>query len=476
MKKYYLLYLIISSFLVKLNSQSIELELFSKSEVAMPVEIANAGDDRLFIVNQNGRIFILNNDGSVNSTPFLDITDRVPFKESQHGLLGLAFPSDYNSSGKFFVCYIGEVNSKESTIISRFKVTSNVNVADAGSEQIVFFFEQTIPGLDHKAGCIKFGPDGYLYIAAGDGGKSTHGVNAVDLSKDMGKILRIDVSGDTFSSPSDNPFSNDASALNEIWAYGVRNPWKISFDRQTGDFWIADVGDDKYDEINFQSATSKGGENYGWPCYEASIVGQFAPTDCPDINSTTVPVETYFQDKPATKVAVTGGFVYRGNKYPYFNGYYIYAEAYTGYIFGVYEENNEWKQIPLGQVEEFIVSFGEDKDGELYASTYYVPGYDEVGNEIYKVKLNAPTGIRKISGIDNYINVYPNPSENILTVYPEYQNLKYYITSESGMLLKTGTIDNNNQVNISEIPSGFYILKLTDYKNNYVGISKFQKL
>src|SRR5690554_2313016 len=229
-----------------------------------PVEIAHCGDDRLFIVQQGGAIKVVNSDGSVNAENFLNLSSLIS-TGSERGLLGLAFHPNYESNGYFFVNY---TNTSGNTVIARYSVSnSNPNVADPSSGVILLTINQ--PFSNHNGGCIKFGPDGYLWISMGDGGSggdpNNNGQNKSSL---LGKMLRIDVDGETYTSPSDNPFVGTDGA-DEIWAYGLRNAWKFSFDRETGDVWIADVGQNAIEEINHESSTEPG-LNYGWRCYEGN--------------------------------------------------------------------------------------------------------------------------------------------------------------------------------------------------------------
>ncbi|NNK74167.1 MAG: hypothetical protein HKO94_13340, partial [Flavobacteriaceae bacterium] len=252
---------------------NIELELIASGFNA-PLSIQNAGDSRLFIVERAGLIKIINPDGSINPVPFLDIDDKVVTPGGvgdEGGLLGLAFHPDYSSNGYFYVHYI---NNDIDSVISRFSVnTSNPDLADAESESVILNIFQPQP--NHNGGDLAFGPEGFLYIAMGDGGSPADSDNnGQRLDTLLGKILRIDVNSDSpYAIPPTNPFVNDGdlNTLGEIWAYGLRNPWRISFDAFNGDLWIADVGQGVSEEINLASA-GIGGQNYGWRCYEGSSV------------------------------------------------------------------------------------------------------------------------------------------------------------------------------------------------------------
>ena len=259
---FFLLYVPLSA-QVQLETQSFA------TGFADPVAIVNAGDDRLFVVQQRGLIRILDLAGNVAETPFLDLSGVVSQSGSETGLLGLAFHSEYHENGYFFVNYTRA--SDGSTVVSRFSTdTNNPDLANRESEIQLLTVNQ--PYSNHNGGQLLFGPDGYLYIALGDGGSGGDPQNrGQNLNTFLGKMLRIDVDvedGAGYGIPADNPFVNDETALDEIWAWGLRNPWRNSFDRLTGDFWIADVGQNSREEINFQPAGSAGGENYGWLCYE----------------------------------------------------------------------------------------------------------------------------------------------------------------------------------------------------------------
>ena len=236
-----------------------------------PVALVSAGDDRLFVVQQRGLIRILDLEGNLSDAPFLDLSGVVSQSGSETGLLGLAFHPEYHENGYFFVNYTRA--SDGNTVVSRFSVDEN-NPNLAGRENEIQLLTVNQPYSNHNGGQLLFGPDGYLYIAPGDGGSGGNpNNNAQNRNILLGKILRIDVDAANetgYGIPPDNPFADDESARSEIWAWGVRNPWRKSFDRLTGDFWIADVGPNSREEINFQSAGSPGGENYGWRCYEGN--------------------------------------------------------------------------------------------------------------------------------------------------------------------------------------------------------------
>ncbi|MEZ5039216.1 MAG: PQQ-dependent sugar dehydrogenase [Saprospiraceae bacterium] len=345
------------------NTQSrLTLVEFARG-LTKPVDISHAGDERLFIVEKNGYIRILQANGALETTPFLDIDDRVRGNESERGLLGLAFHPDYANNGYFFVNY---TNNDGDTRISRFKVSANnPNQADPNSEKILLSVDQ--PFENHNGGELAFGPDGYLYIALGDGGSGGDPNNAGQTRTNLlGKMLRIDVNnGNPYAIPADNPFANDDFTLDEVWALGLRNPWRFSFDRLTGDLWIGDVGQGNWEEINFQLANSSGGENYGWRCYEGNA--PFNTSGCPGANNLVFPIHDYSSNF-TIGCSVTGGFVYRGSAFPDLYGHYVYTDYCSGRIWSIVPDgeggwtNTEWLDGSNSQYS----SFGEDQNGELY--------------------------------------------------------------------------------------------------------------
>ncbi len=330
-----------------------------------PVDIANVGDDRLFIVERSGRIRILNRDGSI--TQFLDIDDRVinTGGQSEQGLLALEFHHDFDNTNWFFVHY---TDNDGNTVISRFEVDAgNPNLALADSEKIIFTEEQ--PFGNHNGGTIKFGADNMLYIGLGDGGSSNDPQNfAQNRSSLLGKMLRIDIdNGDPYSVPADNPFVNDPDTRDEIWAIGLRNPWKFSFDRSTGDLWIGDVGQRDWEEINFQSVDSEGGENYGWRCREGN--NDAITSGC---SGSFDPAVAEYNHEGFTHCSVTGGYVYRGaqNILEGAPPIYFYADYCSGSFWGAYpieDGSGSFASEELNQFGQLAIStFGEDNEGELY--------------------------------------------------------------------------------------------------------------
>ena len=326
-----------------------------------PVSITHAGDSRLFVVEQTGIIRIIDAEGNVSPQPFLDIRDRVNYG-GERGLLGLAFHPGYMTNGYFYVNYTGLDNH---TRVSRFSVNGmDPEIADPDSELNLLIVNQ--PFTNHNGGDLAFGPDGYLYIALGDGGSAGDpGNRAQNPMEYLGKMLRIDVDqGLPYAIPESNPFLNVPGTLDEIWALGLRNPWRFSFDRLTGDLWIADVGQNAAEEINFQPAGSEGGENYGWRCYEGNLV--YNSNGCGPASIYTFPVHTY---PHGPECSVTGGYVFRGNTSSSFYGRYFFADYCSDMIWTLYNEGGEWIREDFGHFPgNNFSAFGENVSGQLFVA------------------------------------------------------------------------------------------------------------
>jgi glucose/arabinose dehydrogenase len=318
------------------------------SGLERPDDLQADGSGRLFVIEKVGRIRILQ-DGQLSSQPFLDITDRVGSQGNEQGLLGLAFHPQYSQNGRFFVNY---TNKNGDTVIARYQVSTDPNAADPGSEVKLLGVDQ--PYANHNGGVLAFGPDGYLYAGLGDGGSQGDPQgNAQDTSRLLGKILRIDVnSGDTYTVPADSPFGN------EVWAYGLRNPWRLSFDKTTGDLYIGDVGQNTWEEIDYLPSGSPGGTNFGWNQREGAH--DYKGSASPDF---TEPVAEY--SHPEGGCSVTGGYVYRGSM-PEWNGIYLYGDYCTGMIWGLIHGGSGWQKQQLFDVDYTITSFGQDQSGEIY--------------------------------------------------------------------------------------------------------------
>ena len=330
--------------------------------LSSPLGVVNAGDGsrRLFILEQTGRIRVL--DGTqLRPTPFLDVSALISCC-GERGLLGLAFHPDYAINGIFFVHY---TNTNGDTTIARYRVSADPNVADASSAQLVLSVAQ--PFANHNGGQLAFGPEGFLYIGLGDGGDAGDPDNrAQNLGTLLGKILRIDVDGAApYAIPASNPFRTTPGALPEIWAYGLRNPWRFGFDRQTGDLFIADVGQGAREEVNFQTAASAGGQNYGWRRMEGTAC--FNPSTACNDGTLTLPILEYDHSQGCS---ITGGYRYRGGRFPQFVGRYFYGDFCSGRIWTGVQSGSTWSGTQLIDTAMQITSFGEDEDGELYVVHY----------------------------------------------------------------------------------------------------------
>jgi len=416
----------------------LDLELVPSPGFNSPVDIANAGDDRLFIVEQDGYIRILNTDGT--SSLFLDIDSKVKSSGSEQGLLGLAFDPNYAVNKYFYVNYTNNT-ATGNTIIARYTRNAvNPNIADVASEVILLTVVQ--PFTNHNGGNLEFGADGYLYIGMGDGGSGGDpGNRSQDLTdQKLGKMLRIDVSTVPYTIPADNPFVG-ITGDDEIWQYGLRNPWRFSFDRLTGDLWIGDVGQGAWEEVDFQPATSNGGENWGWRCYEGNNTYNIA--GCGPIGNYDFPIYVYDHTFGAGGFAITGGYVYRGTQNPGMYGYYIFCDYVTG---------NWWTTVSDGAggwisgLDDFafdnISTFGEGYDGEIYCASLS-------GGEIYHL-VDLCSNINLDLAVTN--NAAPTTSNGSinLTVTGAIAPITYSWT--------TGAITQD----ISGLGAGSYTVTVTD--------------
>jgi glucose/arabinose dehydrogenase len=346
------------------------------SGLNQPLAITNAGDGsgRLFIVERTGQIRIVKN-GTLLSAPFLDIHTIVNSTGGEQGLLALAFHPNYINNGQFYTVHTGQDNS---LILSRFVRSQNdPDLADSNSRTTLLVIPHPT-NTNHNGSTLTFGPDGYLYWSTGDGGGAgDQANNAQNLTVLLGKILRLNVnSGSPYGIPSSNPFYNSSTPgiRKEIWAYGLRNPWRISFDRQTGDLYIADVGQGTREEIDFQPAASAGGQNYGWRVLEGTLC--FNPSTNCDKSGKTPPVAEYDH---TLGCSVSGGYVYRGTKAPSLLGIYFYADFCSGRLFGLQKDPSAgWQAVQLLDTPYSISTFGEDEQGEVYLADY-------AGGKIYRL-------------------------------------------------------------------------------------------
>lgn len=368
-------------------------------------DIATNGDGRLYVTTQMGSIYIISQGGVLNPVPFLNIQPKVTptsvNNTGEQGLLGLAFSPDYANDQTFYIYYTNKSGIGNS-ILARYKATSNPDIADSLSEEILLDIQQ--PYTNHNGGCLKFGNDGFLYLGLGDGGSSGDPGNlAQNMNEYFGKILRIDVSLQPtgYTIPPTNPYYSVVGAKQEIWASGFRNPWKFSFDKLTHDLWIGDVGETTWEEIDFQPASSSGGENYGWRCYEGNATFN---TSAGCNSSYTFPVYDYSHSATGG-CAVTGGYVYRGTENPSMQGIYFFADYCNGSVYAL-DPNNQNSVVIAGTFPgRFFGTFGEDDSGELYLG-------DNDNGTVYKI-VWSPTGV---NDINPSANVSYSVKENVINI------------------------------------------------------------
>ena len=414
-----------------------------------PVDIQNAGDDRLFIVEQTGGIQIINSDNTVNSTPFINLS--VNNNGNERGLLGLTFHPDYATNGFFYVHY---TRSNGNTQISRYTVTSDPNIADPDSEFPILEVDQPFP--NHNGGGLAFGADGFLYIALGDGGSGGDpGNRAQNPSLLLGKMLRIDIDnqeGDlNYAVPDTNPFVGNTSFRPEIWDLGLRNPFRFSFDDETGAMWIGDVGQETIEEVDRGIG---GGHNYGWRCYEGNSPFNTS-SGCPDDSELTFPVAQYFHSGNGPfKCSIVGGYVYRGTEFPTMQGLYFFSDTCSDEI--AYIDATTPADITYS--EQFnnnsFVTFGEDINKELYISG--------LAGTVYRV-VDADLLSADEFDQDNAIRIYPNPATDVLNItrtqLTNTDTLRIF--DLTGKLVKSQSIQElTTTMPIGDLTAGIYLLQL----------------
>ena len=386
MKNTHFLFWLLLSLIISFKgfSQDVDLEVYTTG-LDQPVDIQNAGDDRLFIVEQEGRIRIIDANKELLSEPFLNITNRVLSSGNEQGLLGLAFHPDYENNNYFYVNYTRGSGSGE-TVIARYTATDD-NTADPDSEVILLTYNQ--PARNHNGGALAFGPDGKLYISSGDGGGGGDQFNnGQNTASALGALLRLDVDIPSPYIPDDNPFVGTAGN-DVIWAYGLRNPWKFSFDFETNNLWIGDVGDnnpeltnEEVDKIQFNQSKEA---NFGWPCYEGT--NPFKTEQC-DNNAMLIFPSTEYA-RANGRCSVTGGYVYRGTQFPSLVGSYIFADYCSSEIFLFPEDAFTFSAFKISDDFLGISSFGENNQKELFAASRSNGTiYQVVDNDIV---LNIPS-------------------------------------------------------------------------------------
>jgi len=421
-----------------------------------PVCIATSGDSRLFSVDQHGMIVIIDAAGNVNPVPFLDIRPKVTYG-GERGLLGLAFHPNYKTNGFFYINYVG---AGDSTHISRFTVSSSDPAkADPASEYKLLTLYH--PYTNHNGGDLSFGPDGYLYIGLGDGGAGGDpGNRAQNLSEYLGKIHRIDVNnGSPYSIPPTNPFYNSPSAQKEIWAYGLRNPWRFSFDRLTGDLWIADVGQDAYEEINLQPSSSTGGENYGWRCYEGNTA--YNTTGCGAASNYVFPVYAY---PHGPECSVIGGYVDRSSTSSPYYGYYFFSDFCSDKIWTLHQVSGNWVVQDMGQFSgNNFSTFGEDINGQLYVAGLTT-------GTIYRITGN-PTAFLQPATTTNITATYISGSATIQIENMKHDGTEMRLTvfNPLGIACYANfTRESTLTIDISSLPTGMYFLNIVSNGRNQV--------
>jgi uncharacterized repeat protein (TIGR03806 family) len=391
---------------------------FPELKFERPVELTHAGDgtNRVFVVEQRGMIYVFENRPDVaERQEFLDIREAVLREGNEEGLLGLAFHPKYKENGEFFVYYSARPRK---SVISRFRVSNDdPNKADRESEEVILEIDQ--PFSNHNGGSIKFGPDGYLYIGLGDGGaRDDPHANAQDLSTWLGSILRIDIDRQAndrkYAIPDDNPFVERRNARGEIWAYGLRNVWRLAFDRKSGDLYAADVGQDRFEEVNL---IVKGG-NYGWPFREGKH--DFQPSTPEKFDSFIEPLNEYFRGDGQS---VTGGVVYRGKRLPEYDGAYFYGDYLSGRVWALRQENNRaTMNTQVARTGLEIAAFGEDEQGEMYLCAF--DGYLYQFRERENIEQIAKAFPRKLSETGFFASVEKN--ELVEGVIPYELNMPFW--------------------------------------------------
>lgn len=454
MKKLLSLFILLCA--IPMIAQTINLVPFA-SGFSSPVAIVNAGDTRLFVVERGGAIRILNADGTINPTNFLTLTSATISSGGERGLLGLAFHPDYATNGYFYVNYTQV--STGATVIARYSVsTTDPNVANTASALVLLTIPQ--PASNHNGGSLAFGPDGYLYIGMGDGGGANDPNNyAQNIDTLLGKMLRIDVnSGTLYGIPATNPFAGTIPGSDEIWAVGMRNPWKFSFDSQTGDLWIADVGQGIVEEINKVQST-QAGLNYGWRCYEGN--SPFNVTGCSAIGNYTFPVAEYTHAATGG-CSITGGYVYRGATYPNLQGKYLFSDYCNNKI--GYVSNTGGTITWTAAFSGNIATFGQDATGQLYVAG--------VSNGVVSKIVDTSLSVNDFEEIG--ISIYPNPAKDFFTIQNKNNrelSIKIYDASGKLVLNQEGQSLELLTINTSRFSRGLHLVVAED-GNGYLFKSK----
>ena len=471
-------------------------------------------DSVMFIIDQDG-IINMANGNTVSDDEFLDITNIVQFT-GERGLLGLAFDPDFDINRTFYVNY---VNNSGNTVIASYLTFEDSLAGDVSTANILLTINQ--PFSNHNGGQIQFGPDGYLYIGMGDGGSAGDpGDRSQDGQELLGKMLRIDVTADDYSIPSDNPFVDSTFIENEIWAIGTRNPWRFSFDMETGDLWIADVGQNQYEEIDFQLASSEGGENWGWRCYEG--LHAYNTSGCGPASDYDDPIFEYSHS--GGSCSVSGGYVYRGADSDLLNGVYLGIDYCSGYLFGIRRnDSGPLVTYDFGDFGFGYTTFGQDNDGEMYVAKgstiyqivdpchsqtpllstngdsliveegnnyyWFLNGEEIEGNNQNYLLFLPPYGVytcvveneygcniesNEIDlielGLEDikppFFKVYPNPFSSTLTIEGdlEHVNTANIYSIDGKLLWSKQSLEKNQKIDLNNFQKGCYLLELVDNK------------
>jgi glucose/arabinose dehydrogenase len=425
------------------NAQSLTLEPFSTGYNWLIGFEHPPGDDRLFVFQKDGHLRICNTDGSIKPQDFLDLSAKVNNSwNNEQGLVGVAFHPDYQATGWFYVFY-NQLNTGDCTISRFSRSASNPNLADPNSEVVLLTWPHPRP--NHVGGCLKFGPDGYLYIATGDGGGAGDpDGNGQNLQTLLGKVLRINVNGSfPYNIPTGNPFVNDPNARPEIWAYGLRNPWRFSFDRQ-GWLWLTDVGQDQREEINLvRNVAGQGGLNFGWSCREGSL--PFNSSQC--IPNTIFEQPFFEYNHDAGNCSVSGGARYGGSMYGDLFDQYIFTDFCTGKIW-MLPPNDPPQWVQLGDFQNNdLTMIDANASGELFASGFFT-------NTIYRLKSNDCAPVARILQASPYTLT---GNGDLLTLYGSAMNYHWFL---DGVEIAGAT---GNSLNISQ--PGIYTAIVTNAAN-----------
>jgi glucose/arabinose dehydrogenase len=421
-----------------------------------PVKVTNANDNsnRLFVVEQGGTIRIIRN-GTLQAQPFLDISAKTEANGEQ-GLLSVAFPPRFRQH-RFFFVYYTDLNGN--VTVARYQVSaSNADSAVVTSEKILLNLPKPSGFTNHNGGDMHFGKDNFLYITIGDGGGGGDPFNnSQDGNSLFGKMLRLNVvknSAPYYSVPATNPFVNDPAVRDEIYALGLRNPWRWSFDRLTGDVWIADVGQDKFEEVNYLTPTNAKGANYGWRCYEGNA--NYNLSGCSPSSNYDFPIFAYGHNFINGGYSITGGYVYRGTQYPSLQGYYLCADFISSNLWKIAPNGSGGWNINRQNCPNSLVSFGEDESGELYALA--------LNGTLYKVSAAASPIAIKQSASTYQSFVFPTVVQNgQITIQTDGVSGQLHILNMNGKMVYqqpvTGTFG-NLRIQLPHLTAGTYFVQL----------------